>query len=90
MLVIHCIELGFEQRLPSVNDLARNASLPRLTGNQVRLYGPTSAYEVKFNAMTNVSNPREVRVDREGVNSVCVEDEPNNQFDRMMVAAYVG
>ena len=33
---------------------------------------------------------REARVERDSVNSVAVEDEPSDPFDRMMVAACVG
>ena len=53
------------------------------------LRGPSSPYEVSFYAMTNIGGVRPARIERDSVNSVVVDNEPQDKHERMMVAARV-
>ena len=53
------------------------------------LKGPTSPYEVKFYCMTNIGSLRPSRVERDSVNSIVVDAEPQSKHDKIMVAANV-
>ena len=53
------------------------------------LRGPSSPYEVSFYAMTNIGGMRPARIERDSVNSVVVDNEPQDKHERMMVAARV-
>ncbi|CAM9496697.1 unnamed protein product [Lampetra fluviatilis] len=53
------------------------------------LHGPISSYEMRFCSMTNMGRLRSVRVGNMSVNSVAVNDEPQDSHDRLLVAASV-
>lgn len=53
------------------------------------LRGPSSPYEIHFYAMTNVGGMRPARIERDSVNSIVVDNEPQDKHERMMVAAHV-
>lgn len=56
---------------------------------QVTLKGPTSPYEVTFYAMTSIGSMCPVRVERESVNAIVVNSEPQDEHERMMFAANI-
>ncbi|XP_071078923.1 ATP-dependent RNA helicase TDRD9-like isoform X1 [Haliotis cracherodii] len=74
-----------------------NVEMPRetraaLKGSQrmVKLIGPHSPLEMSFHSMTFVGRLRGSRIDQDSINSVAIDDEPQNTHARMMVAAFVG
>ena len=64
---------------------------PRGSGNgrQVALKGPNSPFEVKFQSMANYSHCHGVRIQRDSINCVVINSEPQDKHQRMMVAAHM-
>ncbi len=58
-------------------------------GPKLPLKGPSSPYEVSFSAMTVGGNLRSVRVQNDSINSVVINNEPQDKHARMMVAGQV-
>ncbi|XP_029140467.1 ATP-dependent RNA helicase TDRD9 [Protobothrops mucrosquamatus] len=56
---------------------------------KVTLFGPFSAYNLKFSSMTRISRFRTILVEKESVNSVVVADAPENPFQQILVAASI-
>ncbi|ESP02791.1 hypothetical protein LOTGIDRAFT_110746, partial [Lottia gigantea] len=56
----------------------------------IRLVGPHSPLEMAFANMTSLGRLRVSRIDQDSVNSVAIDDEPQNKQSRMMVASFVG
>jgi ATP-dependent RNA helicase TDRD9 len=54
-----------------------------------RLNGPTNPYEVSFYAMTKAGGLKSTRIDGSSVNSMVLNDEPQDKHHRLMVAATV-
>ncbi|KAL3874648.1 hypothetical protein ACJMK2_037630 [Sinanodonta woodiana] len=59
-------------------------------GSRANLHGPNNPYEMNFYSITNVGRLRNVKIDPDSVNSIAIDDEPQDQHQRMMVAGYVG
>ncbi|XP_064649764.1 ATP-dependent RNA helicase TDRD9-like [Lineus longissimus] len=59
-------------------------------GHKITVQGPNSAYEVSFNGITKVSRLRSVKIERDSINCITIDDEPQDSHDRLMVAAHVG
>ncbi|KAF4521821.1 hypothetical protein B566_EDAN012478 [Ephemera danica] len=60
------------------------------TTNTVKLTGPYSPLEMKvYQMVKGGSNTKEVSIDPNSVNSVLIDDEPQDKFDRLIVAASV-
>ncbi|XP_050405391.2 ATP-dependent RNA helicase TDRD9 [Patella vulgata] len=62
----------------------------RKRGKKMKLVGPTSPLEISFYSMTALGRLRIARIDQDSVNSVAIDDEPQNKQGRMMVASFVG
>ena len=58
-------------------------------GTRMFLRGPDSPYEVTFYALTKSGGFRPVKIERMSVNSIVVNNEPQDTHERMMVAAHV-
>ncbi|XP_069494292.1 ATP-dependent RNA helicase TDRD9 [Ambystoma mexicanum] len=56
---------------------------------KVMLFGPTNPYEVRFHSLTRISRFRSVWIEKESINSVLVNDAPVDNFQRMLVSAYL-
>ncbi|KAK9409401.1 putative ATP-dependent RNA helicase TDRD9 [Crotalus adamanteus] len=56
---------------------------------KITLFGPFSAYNLKFSSMTRISRFRTILVEKESVNSVVVVDAPENPFQQILVAASI-
>uniref|UniRef100_A0A673GWA8 ATP-dependent RNA helicase TDRD9 n=1 Tax=Sinocyclocheilus rhinocerous TaxID=307959 RepID=A0A673GWA8_9TELE len=56
---------------------------------QALVYGPSSPHKVSFHSMSRISNFRAVGIERDGINSVMVNESPQNWHERMLVAATV-
>ncbi|CAG2193790.1 TDRD9 [Mytilus edulis] len=56
----------------------------------VKLNGPHNPYEMMFNSLTNVGRLRSVKTDPDSVNSVAIDNEPQDRYDRLMVSGFVG
>lgn len=54
---------------------------------KVMLHGPTNPYEVQFHSLTRISRFRCVWIEKESINSVLVNDAPEDNFQRMLVSA---
>ncbi|XP_071961942.1 ATP-dependent RNA helicase TDRD9-like [Antedon mediterranea] len=57
---------------------------------KVNLLGPYSALEVSFTGVTTIGSMRSIRIERDSVNSVTLDNEPQTTYQKMMVAANVG
>ncbi|XP_052105936.1 ATP-dependent RNA helicase TDRD9-like [Mytilus californianus] len=55
-----------------------------------KLNGPHNPYEMMFNSLTNVGRLRSVKTDPDSVNSVAIDNEPQDHYDRLMVSGFVG
>ncbi|XP_035182722.1 ATP-dependent RNA helicase TDRD9 isoform X1 [Oxyura jamaicensis] len=55
--------------------------------HKVTVFGPFSPYEVKCYSMTKVSQFRSAFIHRESINSVVVDDAPEDSFQQLLVAA---
>ena len=53
------------------------------------LKGPNNPFEVDFYAMTRGGGLRSTKIDRQSVNCIVVDSEPQDTHERMMVAAHV-
>ncbi|XP_054828112.1 ATP-dependent RNA helicase TDRD9 [Eublepharis macularius] len=53
------------------------------------LLGPYNPYNMKFSSMTRISQFRTVFVEKESVNSVVVDDAPEDSFQQILVAASI-
>ncbi|VDI64301.1 ATP-dependent RNA helicase TDRD9 [Mytilus galloprovincialis] len=51
-----------------------------------KLNGPHNPYEMMFNSLTNVGRLRSVKTDPDSVNSVAIDNEPQDRYDRLMVS----
>uniref|UniRef100_UPI0035900AED ATP-dependent RNA helicase TDRD9-like n=1 Tax=Myxine glutinosa TaxID=7769 RepID=UPI0035900AED len=60
-----------------------------LTDTNVRLFGPYSPYEMEFHSLTNIGRMRSIKVDKNSVNSVSVNIEPQDTHERLLLAAAV-
>ena len=56
---------------------------------QVMLNGPNNPYEVTFYSLTNAGKHRPVRVEKISVNSVVIDNEPQDHHERLMISAHV-
>ncbi|XP_072532828.1 ATP-dependent RNA helicase TDRD9 [Salminus brasiliensis] len=56
---------------------------------KVPVYGPFSPHKVTFHNMSGVTLCRSVTVERDSINSVLVNDHPEDSHERMLVAAFV-
>ena len=56
---------------------------------QVMLKGPNNPYEVTFYSMTNAGKNRPVRIEKMSVNSIVVDNEPQDHHERLMIAAHI-
>ncbi|XP_014672536.1 PREDICTED: putative ATP-dependent RNA helicase TDRD9, partial [Priapulus caudatus] len=65
-------------------------SAKKQPGSRVQLRGPHSPLEMKIHGMTTISKVRRVIVERDSVNSVLLDSEPNDSHARLIVAAGVG
>nr|XP_033808799.1 ATP-dependent RNA helicase TDRD9 isoform X1 [Geotrypetes seraphini] len=54
---------------------------------KVILHGPLNPYELQFHSMTRVSRFRCICIEKESINSVLVNDSPEDIYQRMLVAA---
>ncbi|XP_062851750.1 ATP-dependent RNA helicase TDRD9 [Trichomycterus rosablanca] len=56
---------------------------------KVLVHGPSSPHKVTFHSMSGVTQYRSVAIERDSINSVLVNDNPQDGHDRMMVAGSV-
>ncbi|XP_036398195.1 ATP-dependent RNA helicase TDRD9 [Megalops cyprinoides] len=56
---------------------------------KVPVHGPASPHRATFHSMSNVSQYRSVVIDRDSINSVAVNDSPEDKHLRMLVAGFV-
>lgn len=57
--------------------------------NKIFIRGPTSPYEVFFYSMSRVGRIKSTRIERDSVNCVVLNNEPQDKHQRLMVAAFV-
>ncbi|NWU62113.1 TDRD9 helicase, partial [Pterocles burchelli] len=57
--------------------------------HKVTVGGPSSPYEVKCYSMTRVSQFRKILIQKESINSVVVDDAPEDPFQQLLVAAFL-
>ncbi|KAM8921066.1 ATP-dependent RNA helicase TDRD9 [Pelodytes ibericus] len=55
--------------------------------SKVLLHGPFHPFEIQFHSMMRVSKFRSVRIEKESINSVVVNDSPEATFQRLFIAA---
>ncbi|XP_074645257.1 ATP-dependent RNA helicase TDRD9-like [Tubulanus polymorphus] len=67
-----------------------NENIKRKKQGMVRLTGPWNPYEIGFASYTCMGKFRVTRLEQDSVNSVCIDDEPQDPHERLMVAAHVG
>ncbi|XP_058652261.1 ATP-dependent RNA helicase TDRD9 isoform X2 [Onychostoma macrolepis] len=65
---------------------ASSSSAPKC---KALVYGPSSPHKVSFHSMSRISNFRAVGIERDSINSVMVNENPQNWHERMLVAAAV-
>ncbi|RXN17568.1 ATP-dependent RNA helicase TDRD9 [Labeo rohita] len=53
------------------------------------VYGPSSPHKVSFHSMSRISSFRAVGIERDSINSVMVNENPQDGHERMLVAATV-
>ena len=73
--------------MPLGTSIPQALSIPILL--QFELRGPDSMYEVTFHQMTIAGGYRQARIERDSVNCIVVNSEPQDRRDRLMVAGYV-
>uniref|UniRef100_A0A8B9JYZ3 ATP-dependent RNA helicase TDRD9 n=1 Tax=Astyanax mexicanus TaxID=7994 RepID=A0A8B9JYZ3_ASTMX len=56
---------------------------------RVPVHGPSSPHKVAFHCMSGVTMCRSVSIERDSINSVLVNDHPQDSHERMLVAAFV-
>lgn len=56
---------------------------------KIKLTGPYSPLEVTYHSITNIGKGKSVRIERDSINYVTLDDDPQNQFERMMVASQI-
>ena len=58
---------------------------------QKKLYlkGPSSPYEVSFYSLTKIGKMKSARIDWDSVNSICLNHEPQDKHERLMVSAFL-
>lgn len=59
-------------------------------GKRIKLKGPESPLEIQYMAVTHAARTKQVRIEANSVNSVSLDAEPQDECDRMLVAAHVG
>lgn len=74
-------------RLTPHHDKPRQGNL---RGKRVTLTGPYNPLEMSFCSMTYSGRQLVAKVDPESVNSVAIDDDPQNKFTRLMVSAFIG
>ncbi|XP_067847822.1 ATP-dependent RNA helicase TDRD9 [Heptranchias perlo] len=74
-----------------IQTLVKNFSSSKLgfPNSTVHLHGPFNPYETKFYSMTTMSRFRNVWIERESINSVALNNAPEDVHQRMLVAASV-
>uniref|UniRef100_UPI00358FA5D5 ATP-dependent RNA helicase TDRD9-like n=1 Tax=Myxine glutinosa TaxID=7769 RepID=UPI00358FA5D5 len=55
----------------------------------IRLFGPYSPYHMEFHSLTHIGRMRSIRVDKNSVNCVAVDIEPQDTHERLLLAAAV-
>ena len=55
----------------------------------IKLRGPSNPYEVSFYSMANTSGLHSMKIEKDSVNSIVFNDEPQDKHHRMLVAANV-
>ncbi|CDQ56175.1 unnamed protein product [Oncorhynchus mykiss] len=55
----------------------------------VRVHGPSSPHKVNFHSFSNVTNYRSVLIEKDSINSVALNDSPQDSHQRMLVAGSV-
>nr|CAB3266885.1 putative ATP-dependent RNA helicase TDRD9 [Phallusia mammillata] len=58
--------------------------------DKVTVQGPRTTFETSFFSITNIGRLRSVNIDRSGVNSVSIHQDPKNLNRCMLIAAQVG
>ena len=56
---------------------------------KLHLKGPSSPYEVSFYSLTKIGLMKSARIDWDSVNSVCLNYEPQDKHERLMVSAFL-
>uniref|UniRef100_A0A8B9JWM3 ATP-dependent RNA helicase TDRD9 n=1 Tax=Astyanax mexicanus TaxID=7994 RepID=A0A8B9JWM3_ASTMX len=59
------------------------------SSHSVPVHGPSSPHKVAFHCMSGVTMCRSVSIERDSINSVLVNDHPQDSHERMLVAAFV-
>ncbi|XP_021429949.2 ATP-dependent RNA helicase TDRD9 isoform X1 [Oncorhynchus mykiss] len=57
--------------------------------SKVRVHGPSSPHKVNFHSFSNVTNYRSVLIEKDSINSVALNDSPQDSHQRMLVAGSV-
>uniref|UniRef100_A0A8C4QL78 RNA helicase n=1 Tax=Eptatretus burgeri TaxID=7764 RepID=A0A8C4QL78_EPTBU len=70
-------------------ELLRVPATNQLSDSNIKLVGPYSPYQMQFHSLTNTGRMRSVRVDRDSVNTVAVNIEPQDTHERILLAASV-
>ncbi|GIX99928.1 ATP-dependent RNA helicase TDRD9 [Caerostris darwini] len=60
------------------------------TGRSIRLHGPYNPLEVSFSGLSHIDCCKSVKIERDSVNSVSFDGDPQNSFSRILVAANLG
>ncbi|XP_052007459.1 ATP-dependent RNA helicase TDRD9 [Xyrauchen texanus] len=74
-----------------INQLLQHFSTPSSSAPKCKalVHGPSSPHKVSFHSMSRVSQFRTVSIERDSINSVMVNENPQDWHERMLVAAAV-
>ena len=56
---------------------------------KIKISGPYSPLEVTYHPIINIGKSKSVRIERDSINFVTLDDEPHNELERMLVASQV-
>ncbi|XP_059163764.1 ATP-dependent RNA helicase TDRD9-like isoform X2 [Physella acuta] len=73
----------------SVPDNTRPSDV-RSRGKKIFLVGPYNPLEMTFSCLTSGGRQLSVKIDPESVNSVAIDDDPQNKYSRLMVSSFIG
>uniref|UniRef100_A0A8K9X4T3 ATP-dependent RNA helicase TDRD9 n=1 Tax=Oncorhynchus mykiss TaxID=8022 RepID=A0A8K9X4T3_ONCMY len=86
-------EESFESKVPQTQasflSVFTAASRMLCSWGIVRVHGPSSPHKVNFHSFSNVTNYRSVLIEKDSINSVALNDSPQDSHQRMLVAGSV-
>ena len=78
-------EFRYDKPLENFQSPMVNLPLPK----RLHLKGPSSPYEVSFYSLTKIGLMKSARIDWDSVNAICLNYEPQDKHERLMVSAFL-